>query len=210
VAVDADAGGGTTLSNTATVTSTVSDPNTGDESDTETTAVLSPATVTGTKSASGSFQQGSTVTYTIVLSNAGPAAQGDNPGDEFVDVLPSELTLLSASANSGTAVPNLGTNTVTWNGSIPAGGSVTITIQALIEVDAPVGSTIANQGTINADTNGDGTNEPGTATTTNGAGNPFVVGAAAAAADIPVLDPRGLIALAALLGAIGILVARRS
>jgi uncharacterized repeat protein (TIGR01451 family) len=211
VSVSATAGGGTVISNTATVTSATADPNTGNESDTETTSVISPATVTGTKSASGSFQQGSNVTYTVVLSNAGPAAQGNNPGDEFVDVLPSQLTLISATSTSGTTLASVGTNTVTWNGSIPAGGSVTITIHALVEADAPVGSTITNAGTINGDTNGDGVNEPGSATTANGAGNPFIVGApAAATSDIPALDPRSLIVLATLLAAIGVLIARRS
>ena len=66
---------------------------------------------------------GGTVTYTVTLTNTGPGAQGDNPGNEFTDVLPAHLALVSATATSGTAVANVGTNTVTWNGSIPAGGS---------------------------------------------------------------------------------------
>lgn len=216
VAVSATAGGGTVISNTATTTSPTADPNLGNESDTETTSVLSPATVTGTKTASGPFTQGSNVTYTIVLSNSGPAAQGDNPGDEFVDVLPSQLTLISANATSGTAAANVGTNTVTWNGAIPAGGSVTITIVALVEPDAPVGSTITNQGTIHSDADGNGTNEATGVTDDpsqpgSGNGTAFVVGAPASAlSDIPALDPRSMIALATFLAAIGVLIARRS
>ncbi|MDP9193403.1 MAG: ExeM/NucH family extracellular endonuclease [Acidobacteriota bacterium] len=159
VAVNATVAGGSVITNTATASSATTDPNTGNESDTETTAVLSPATVTATKTASGSFEPGSTVTYTIVLSNSGPAGQSDNPGDEFIDVLPSELTLISANATSGTPVANVGTNTVTWNGVIPAGGSVTITIDALVEGDVPVGTTITNQGTVNSDADGNGINE---------------------------------------------------
>jgi len=38
------------------------------------------------------------VTYTVVLTNSGPGAQGDNPGNEFTDVLPAGLTLVSATA----------------------------------------------------------------------------------------------------------------
>ena len=215
VSVSATAGGGTVISNTATVTSTTADPTSGNESDTETTSVLSPATVTGTKTASGTFAPGSTVTYTIVLSNSGPAAQGNNPGDEFVDVLPSQLTLINATATSGTPLATIGTNTVTWNGSIPAGGSVTITIHALVEADAPVGSTITNQGTINYDADGNGANDtPGVTDDPSqaGSGNStgFVVVAAPAIGDIPALDPRSLIVLATLLAAIGVFIARRS
>jgi len=46
----------------------------------------------------------STATYTVVLSNSSTFAQQDNPGNEFIDVLPAGLTLVSASATSGTAV----------------------------------------------------------------------------------------------------------
>ena len=78
---------------------------------------------------SGSFMTGGNVTYTITINNSGDTAAADNAGNEFTDVLPGSLTLVSANASSGTAVANIGTNTVTWNGSVPAGGSVTITIK---------------------------------------------------------------------------------
>ena len=65
---------------------------------------------------------------------------------------------MSATATSGTAVANVGTNTVTWNGSIPAGGSVTFTINATI-LPAAAGTTVSNQGTIAFDGDGNGTNE---------------------------------------------------
>ncbi len=120
--------------------------------------ILSPASVTGTKTVSGIFNPGGTVTYTVVLSNGGPAAQLDNPGNEFTDVLPSTLTLVSSSATSGTAVSVVGTNTVTWDGPIANAGSVTITITATINMGTS-GQTISNQGTINYDADGNGTNE---------------------------------------------------
>jgi uncharacterized repeat protein (TIGR01451 family) len=114
--------------------------------------------VTGTKTVSGTYAVGSTVTYTVSLNNIGEGTQGDNPGDEFTDILPSSLTLASATATSGTAVANVGTNTVMWNGSIPASASVTITITATIEAGTE-GTTVSNQGTINYDYDGNGTNE---------------------------------------------------
>ena len=45
--------------------------------------VASPAALTATKTVSGTFTPGGAVTYTIVLTNTGPAAQFNNPGDEF-------------------------------------------------------------------------------------------------------------------------------
>jgi uncharacterized repeat protein (TIGR01451 family) len=206
---------GTVLSNTATVVSTTFDPNSGNESDTETTNVISPANVTGTKTASGTFSPSSIVTYSIVLTNSGPAAQSDNPGNEFTDVLPAQLTLLSATATSGTALATVATNTVTWNGAIPNGGTVTITIQALIEADVPVGTTVSNQGTISYDADGNGTNEASNTTDdpqVGGGGNStgFLVAAPTGIDDVPALDGIGLAALAALLAALGLVVMRRS
>ncbi len=169
--------------------------------------VLSPAAVSGTKTAGGPLTPGSTVTYTVILSNAGLGTQGDNAGDEFTDLLPAQLALVLASATSGTAVANVGTNTVTWNGSIAAGGSVTITIQATLLSGAVPGTMVSNQGTIRYDADGDGTNEatgvtddPGAA----GSGNPttFTV-AAAAVTEIPTLGEWGLILMTMLLALAG-------
>ncbi|MFY9820261.1 MAG: Calx-beta domain-containing protein [Thermoanaerobaculia bacterium] len=162
---------GTILTNTAAITSSTADPNPGDTSATTTTATISPATLSGTKSLAGSFIAGSAVTYTVMLTNNGPSAQNDNPGNEFTDVLPPELTLGSATATSGVVI--LAANTVTWNGAIPAGGMVTITINATINVGVPVGATITNQGTISYDADGNGTNEASTLTSDpSNPGNP--------------------------------------
>ncbi|HVG33171.1 MAG TPA: cadherin-like domain-containing protein, partial [Pyrinomonadaceae bacterium] len=162
----------------ATATSSTSDPNTANNTASATTTVLSPATVTGTKTRSGGRMVSDTVTYTVTLSNSGSYDQQDNPGHEFEDVLPAGLTLVSASASSGTATPTVATNTVTWDGVIPAGGSVTITITATI--DGPEDQTVTNQGTINYDADGNGVNEATAFTddpSVDGASNPttFIV-----------------------------------
>ncbi|MBB5208051.1 beta strand repeat-containing protein [Chiayiivirga flava] len=156
------------------------DPLPGNDSDTDSNTVNpAPAVVSATKTVAGAFTPGTDVTYTIVLQNSG-GAQADNPGDEFVDVLPPSLTLVSASASSGAAIASVGTNTVTWNGAIAASGSVTITIVATI--DASATGTVANQGTVSFDGDADGSNEtsvptddPGTAAPNDPTG--FVVGA---------------------------------
>jgi uncharacterized repeat protein (TIGR01451 family) len=61
----------------------------------------------GTMAVTGTFRRGGTVIDTVVLTNSGPATQGDNPGDEFVDVLPPGLRLVGATASTGTVGTNL-------------------------------------------------------------------------------------------------------
>jgi uncharacterized repeat protein (TIGR01451 family) len=145
------------------------DPSLGNNSASATVLVLSPATVTATKTVAGSFVEGGSITYTIVLSNSSNFDQQDNPGNELSDVLPSQLTLVSASATSGTAVATVGTNTVTWNGSIPAHGSVTVTIHATVKAGTAL-QTVSNKGTVSSDADGNGTNEVAGTTTGAGAG----------------------------------------
>ncbi|WP_440225219.1 proprotein convertase P-domain-containing protein [Dokdonella sp. MW10] len=161
-ATNASTPNGTVISNTATIAApaSVTDPVPGNNAATDTTtATLLGTSVSATKSVTTSgTTPGSTVTYTIVIANGGPGVQGDNPGDELVDVLPSALDLVSATSTSGTAVANTGTNTVTWNGAIAAGGSVTVTIVATIRADAAPGD-VVNQGTVNHDADGNGSNE---------------------------------------------------
>jgi hypothetical protein len=114
---------------------------------------------TRTKTVAGSFFVGDDVTYTITIANTGTVDQTDNPGHELVDVLPSTLALVSAAATTGTAGVDLPTGTVTWDGSIAKGGSVTITVTATVRSTAAVGDVVANQGQISYDADADGTNE---------------------------------------------------
>jgi uncharacterized repeat protein (TIGR01451 family) len=153
-----------TLSNTAVIVppGPVVDPSPGNNSATDSdTLVIPGSVVSGGNTVAGDFSEGGTVTYTITLHNSA-GTQADNPGNELIDVLPSDLTLVSASATSGTAVATLGTNTVTWNGSISGGGDVIITITATIT--GLQGTRISNQATINYDSDGNGTNETSTQT----------------------------------------------
>jgi uncharacterized repeat protein (TIGR01451 family) len=145
------------------------------------TTVVSPVNISGNKSVSGGTAPGSTVNYLIILSNDGASDQQDNPGDELTDVLSPDLTLVSADSSAGTATANLGTNTATWNGVIPANDSVTVTITATIK-PGTTGNTINNHGTISYDANGDGTNETNVDTNTVG----FVVGTPTTNADLSV------------------------
>jgi len=207
--VDPAVAAGTTISNTATIAAPAgtTDPDPSNDSATDTTTVQVPvagAEVSVRKSVSGSFVPGGAIRYTIVLANAG-GAQADNPGDELVDVLPPQLALIAASASSGTATANVGANTVTWNGPIAAGGSVTILIDATIRAGAT--GTVSNQAQAAYDGDGDGSNEaialsddPGAP----GATDPtvFMVGTPVEAVAVPTLG--GLAALLLALGLAGL------
>ena len=168
------------------------------------------AAVSATKVAAGAFTVGSTVTYTIIVANAGPGPQADNSGPEVTDILPATLALVSASAASGTALATPSTNTVTWDGSIAAGASVTIAINATILASAG-GTTVTNQGVIAFDSDGNSTNESRGLTDDPALGglSDATQFAAAQIEQIPALSLNGLVALLVLLSALGIAVLRR-
>lgn len=118
------------------------------------------ANVTGTQTVSGDFLPGGRVTYTIVLTNSGAADQPDNPGVEFAEVVMWPVRFVSIAATSGsgrfvTGKPSM----VFWDGAIPAGGSVTLTLSEQIEQDPRYVGVISRQGTIYFDSDGNGTND---------------------------------------------------
>jgi len=128
-------------------------------------------------------------------------------------VLPSTLALVSADATSGTAVATVGTNTVTWNGSIAPAGSVTITITATV-LPAAAGTTVSNSGTIAFDGDGNATNESSASTDDPGQGGAadptsFLV-APAALSNVPALSPLGLMMLIGMIAGASILLLKRS
>jgi uncharacterized repeat protein (TIGR01451 family) len=213
VTVNASLPAGTVLTNTAQLTVTEGSTVVTREA-TTTTEVITPPAISATKSVTGNFTPGGSVTYTVMLTNLGPGNQGDNPGPEFTDILPAELTLFSATATSGTATATVATNTVTWNGSLAGGGgSVTITINAIIDAGVAPGTTISNQGRVFFDFDGDGINESSTVTDDPSTEGPdatsFVVGEQQAPLEIPALGGLGLAVLAALLSLGGAWILRR-
>ena len=148
-----------TVSNTATVATPggIVDSVPGNNNATDVDTVLPPgAFVLAAKTVSGTFEAGGAISYSVVLTNSGAAAQGNNSGAEFTDTLPATLSGVSANATSGIAAP-VG-NTVTWNGSLAVGASVTITINATINAGTQ-GAVISNQGTVNYDADNNNSNE---------------------------------------------------
>jgi uncharacterized repeat protein (TIGR01451 family) len=187
----------------------ITDPTPGNNSATDTDTVGTPPNVSGTKTAAGTYIVGNNVTYTIILTNSGTTTQANNPGNEFIDILPATLQLVSANASSGTAVATVGTNTVTWNGSIAGSGSVTITIVATI-LPAAGGTAVSNQGTINYDADNNGTNESTRQTddpAVAGSSNPTVINVFS---PIPASSPLMLLLLAAALAGLALVKFGRS
>ena len=180
------------------------------------TTVSSPAIVRATKEISGgTLFAGGIVLYEIGLSNLSDAAQLDNPGDEFVDILPPELILTSARILSGGGLldVDIPSNRVAWNGTIPAMSQVRLEIEAAIRTDVD-GATISNQGEAFFDADGDGENESSTMTD-----NPGIAGdgqatdfAATVIEQVPILNGAGLamIGLALALAGAGLLSRRRA
>ena len=53
---------------------------------------------------------------------------------------------------------NAGLDRIEWNGMVPSEGSVTITFQVVLDSPLPNGTVLSNQGTVNWDSDADGTN----------------------------------------------------
>lgn len=167
------------------------------------------ASVSGLKIVSGDLWPGGLIIYQVILSNAGPGNQNDNPGDEFVDILPPEIDLTDASAISGVVTSDPASNTVIWNGPIPAYTSISIEISAVVGSVAP-GMVVSNQGTIRFDGDGNGSNE-----TQVGTDDPTLPGAADPTEftveqqqTIPTLGMTGLLIFAGMMAATGIALIR--
>jgi uncharacterized repeat protein (TIGR01451 family) len=199
------------LENTAVVSSATPDPDASNNTATETTTVVSAADVTGTKTVDGNgFVIGDIVNYQVVLSNAG-LTQFDNPGPEFEDVLPPELALIGATASSGVITLDIPNNTVFWDGIIFGGDSVTIDIQAELVGGSPF-QLVLNQGVINVDTTGDGTNDTQRLTddpSLAGAEEPTGFRIGAVVVPVPALGLLGILAMVLLLLGAGVIARRR-
>ena len=122
--------------------------------------VISPATKEASNEATGSltvFKPDDTIKYTVILSNTGGSALLDGPGDEFTDTIIAAGVLLNdfPTASSGMITYNATTRTYSWNGAIPAGGSVTLTFKVKIMKGIENGTRICNQGSAKKNNNGD-------------------------------------------------------
>lgn len=160
----------------------------------EVLGAASGADVSITKTANATTAaQGTLVTFTLAVSNAGPAGA---TGVAVTDSLPAGLTLQSASASQGTCVTT-GNSVTCQVGSLAAGASSSIT---LVTLATGTPGTVTNTATVSS-TSAD----PNAANNTSSAAVGIAPGAPSAPASGPALGPLGLGLLAALLGLAGFL-----
>ncbi len=143
VTVDSDTTG--TLVNSASVSSSTPESNPGDESTTESTAVITSADLVISKIDSvDPVTAGENLTYTVTVTNNGPS---DAQNVVVTDTLPSGVTLVSTSGctpedPSGVPTCSLGT--------ISAGGSKQYTIALTVDPDTT--GTLVNSASVSSST----------------------------------------------------------
>jgi uncharacterized repeat protein (TIGR01451 family) len=184
VNVDPGTAAGSLITNTATIGSGTTDPNSANNTATATTTVAtSVSDLSITKTTASLILVNSNVTFTIDVANGGPNTAS---GVTVVDTLPANVTFVSAMPSQGTCS---GTTTVTCSlGTMASGGTATVTIVAQATTLGPAVNT-ATVSSASSDPNP--ANNTATAT--------FTV-----VAQIPTLSPLLLALLAALLAAIAV------
>ncbi|WP_437666377.1 hypothetical protein [Sorangium sp. So ce1182] len=147
----------------AKVTAAEHDPDPENNETIERTSVSIPVRLLGFMTVLSEREAGDNAVYSVVINNLGGREQPDNPGFEFVDVLPPELGLNGAVVEKGAVSSDPTTNTIGWDGVIEPGEWVFITIDARI---APFteGLVLSNQGTVSFDADSDGINESSVST----------------------------------------------
>jgi uncharacterized repeat protein (TIGR01451 family) len=178
VNVTAGTANGTTITNTANVSSTTADPTPGNNSATATTQVQSNADLAISKSRSPnttSIDAGDNVTYTIQVINNGPAAA---TSVSFSDSVPSGLEVVSQTNPAGWTcntlpVGNNGTITCT-KASMANAETATLTVVAKVSCSAANGSSIMNSSSISAVSPPDNDNSNNTSNSSFTVNNPAV------------------------------------
>jgi uncharacterized repeat protein (TIGR01451 family) len=147
--IDTEATG--TLSNTASVSSVVTDPNPGNESATDTTNLTASADLSISKTDGQEHAPpGSSTSYTIVVSNAGPSTVSDaNVTDSFAAELDCSYTSVAAGGASGNTASASGDIADTL--ALPAGSSVIYTVPC--DIDAEATGILTNTATVSSAVN---------------------------------------------------------
>jgi uncharacterized repeat protein (TIGR01451 family) len=141
---------GSTLSNTATVSSSTTDPNPGNNTSTVNSTVNATADLAVTKSGPATVLAGSNVTYTITVTNNGPVAALNTT---MSDALPVGETFVSFSQASGPSATLSGgaTSTATWS-SLANGATAAFVLVGHASSGLANGSTLSNTATVTSST----------------------------------------------------------
>jgi uncharacterized repeat protein (TIGR01451 family) len=154
--VNAATANGTVITDTATVSSSVTDPNSANNTASASTVVgtTAGAELTVTNAASPDpVQAGSPITYTQIVTNTGSAAA---TGATFSETTPANTTFVSITPPAGwtcTAFPPVCTNA-----SVAAGSSGTFTVIYKVNAATTAGTIIIDTATVNAGNQAFGSN----------------------------------------------------
>ncbi|MCC7127074.1 MAG: DUF11 domain-containing protein, partial [Acidobacteria bacterium] len=173
---------GTLVQNTATVTASTPDNNTGNNASTANTTVDTRVDVAMTTSVVPSQARvGEPVTFTMTATNHGP-----NPASGLVatDALPAGLEFVSATPSAGSYDPLTGRWTI---GTLPVGDTVTLTIVATVSLPGAITNSIVR--TSQNEPDGDSSNDSASATINGGLYADIGVGTNAAPLDAVVGAP---------------------
>ena len=138
---------GTTIADTARVTSTTVDPNPANNSSTATTPVRASADLRVAMTGPASALAGGPLGYTITVTNAGPDAAA---GVALSDPLPAALTGASATTTAGTCSIVSGLLSCPL-GTVASGGTVTVTVAATLSAGTTAMS-VSNTATVTSAT----------------------------------------------------------
>src|SRR5262249_39776937 len=145
VSVPASTPNNTTLTETAKVNSTTSDPNANNNTVTLATTVVTKADVALTISTPPSpVTAGTNLTYTLTVKNNGPSAAQAVPAP---DAIPPNTTFVSATPSQGTASTSGGVMTGNL-GTLAPGASATIVLTLKVNSNTPNGSTITDTAAV--------------------------------------------------------------
>ena len=139
---------GSTISNSATLTTTTPESNAGNNtSNTVTTTVNCEGDLSITKSGPGTATRSSTVSYSVTVTNNGPS---DAQGVTISDAVPAGTTFNSGASDASCSLN--GSNVLCNNITLTSGESKTLTIAFDVPVDAVCSSTITNVATASSTT----------------------------------------------------------
>jgi uncharacterized repeat protein (TIGR01451 family) len=148
VTVNAGVAQGTTISQTDSVSSSTGDPNSGNNSATVSIPVGTSADISVTDTPSPvPVQAGNNITYTQVVSNAGPSAAASV---SLTDTLPANTTAVSLTGPAGWTC-TLATRTCT-DSSLASGSPATITFVVTVNAGTAAGTAINETATVTTTT----------------------------------------------------------
>lgn len=166
VDVPANTAPGTSLTNTAGISSDIIDQVPSNDTTTETTQVVAEADMSISKEdVVDPVMAGDPIVYTLTYQNLGPS---DATGAQVIDTLPAGVSFVSATPDQGTCIEASGS--VSCNvGAMSAGDSGQISIVVDVPTDASEG-TLSNTATISSDiVDPEPSNDSATESTTVGA-----------------------------------------